>query len=225
MKKLAKQIFMMSATLSMGISVCTMLVKAEEADLTRPTPERTPTAQTDANVNLTLGKDNTVELAQVPTLNFNGLEMKAEGLSEVAVTELPNPIKVKNPGLEGGWVVTANISKFIRQDPKTRPIDKATLGIGNEKPKPDKEELKGATVTLYQGTISGNDVSEKPIAPDKVTLSQSNILVLQAKPKTGLGQSSHAYGKEHVRISVPEGNRVGAYTAKITWTMNMVPAS
>jgi len=222
MKKLAKQLLMMSATLSMGVSACTMLVKAEEANLTRPTPERTPTAQTDANVNLTLGKDNTVELAQVPTLNFNGLEMKAEGLNEVAVTELPNPIKVKNPGLEGGWVVTANISKFIRNNPKTKPADRIW---GNEKPEPNKEELKGATVTLYQGTISGNDVSEKPIAPDKVTLSQSNILVLEAKPKTGLGQSSHAYGKEHVRISVPEGNRVGAYTAKITWTMNMVPNS
>jgi len=222
MKKLAKQLLMMSATLSMGVSACTMLVKAEEANLTRPTPERTPTAQTDANVNLTLGKDNTVELAQVPTLNFNGLEMKAEGLNEVAVTELPNPIKVKNPGLEGGWVVTANISKFIRNNPKTKPADRTW---GNEKPEPNKEELKGATVTLYQGTISGNDVSEKPIAPDKVTLSQSNILVLEAKPKTGLGQSSHAYGKEHVRISVPEGNRVGAYTAKITWTMNMVPNS
>jgi hypothetical protein len=225
MKKLAKQVFMMSATLSMGISVCTMLVNADKADSTRPTPESSTSAQTDANVNLTLGKDNTVELAQVPTLNFEGLEMKAEGLNEVAVTELPNPIKVKNPGLEGGWVVTANIGSFVRHDRKTKTIDLNTWGNGNGKPEPVKEELKGATVTLYQGTISGNDISKKPTAPEKVTLSQSDSPVLQAHPKAGLGQSSHAYGKDHVRISIPEGNRLGAYTAKITWTMNMVPNS
>ncbi|MFD1421342.1 WxL domain-containing protein [Lactiplantibacillus songbeiensis] len=222
MKKLAKQLLMMSATLSMGVSTCTMLVNAAGTDSNKDSPKPDipgiSTQATEAKVSLKTNPTATVTLDSAPTFTFEALEMQASGLNEAQATVNPEPIRVSNPGFEGGWTVSASISEFEKMTPTTRPESKKPAT-----PAPAKEFLKGASVTLYRGAILGNSASELPTAPSQVTLTKDAQPVFAAKAKAGLGRSTLHYGNSDIRLSVPEGNRTGAYTAKVTWTMAMVP--
>lgn len=216
MQKTSNQLLVVAAILSLGTIISTMPASAA---ISKPSVEKpgagntlgdngTSNQKTDVEVSLEKSEGR-IKLTEAPKIGFKSIKMNA-GTMRLTADSIAGKLRILNPGLEDGYMVSASVAKFI---------DKKSIGV-SEAP----ERLKGAAITIQAGQVAAEDAanqSKVPTASDTVTLNRNNTPMLMAKKGEGLGIFKVTYN--NISLDIPDGSKPGTYTTAITWTLSDTP--
>ncbi|MGX7377910.1 WxL domain-containing protein [Carnobacterium maltaromaticum] len=97
----------------------------------------------------------------------------------------------------------------------------------NFKTADDKLELKGAVMTIPEGTLTTKEGVDPLLTPTafKVNLSTTPTSIMKASTTQGRSTWVNSFeGKgEKVTLAVPSGNKVATYSSTITWSLEDAP--
>lgn len=163
--------------------------------------------QTDANVNLEVDENNAqYKLTNAPEFDFGTHTIGAAAMNLQAATVVDN-LRVENPGLQSGWVVTARAKNF--DDLSGNALNGAYLTLKGESQADDS-----------------NNISTAPIS-DTVQLNSADTPIFHANPGGGLGAWTSVFSPNDTSavLHIPDGNSEGTYTAAITWEIQDAPSA
>jgi len=215
MKKASKQLLAIGAVLSLGLVISTM---PASATISKPAPEKPgkpssdgETKDTNTEIEVELQKSNVgITLGEAPLINFSSAKLTS-GRINLTANSINGKIRVLNPGDEDGYKVGASISKFKDKNSVTSETT--------------PERLKGAKFTVKNPTVTPEDSDNPSLAPKAkgdIELNGNIQNVMTADKNAGLGIFNLKY--KDATLQIPDGNKAGAYTATVTWTLNNVPA-
>ena len=182
-----------------------------------------------ANFELQAGDDTTVpELLdpeiQPPTLNKGPLSLDSVSSFNFPTKKLGSEAKApfEATPVEGtklGLQVTDSRGQDLGWNLK--------VSATNFKTADDKLELKGAVMTIPEGTLTTKEGVDPLLTPTafKVNLSTTPTSIMKASTTQGRSTWVNSFeGKgEKVTLAVPSGNKVATYSSTITWSLEDAP--
>lgn len=157
------------------------------------------------------GDNGPLSLDYVSNITFGTKEIATSSQVYNAVNAEPHVQITDKRGVEGGWSLTAAVSKFTAAD---------------------KSELKGAVLSFKNGEArtSSDNTSSKPQVNDNITFDNTEAKpVMTAASLVGQGTWLDVFAGDegnntNVQLAVPAGSaQAKEYTATITWTLTAGP--
>lgn len=222
MKKASKQLLAVGSVLGLGLVMSTMPANAANPSTStlKPAAEKPNTGKpgqvvddkkkfTDIQVELKESNKG-MTLNEAPKFTFPSFQVTTEKM-EMNASAVTGKVQVSNPGLEGGYAVTAKISGFERAK---------RAGVTDP-----NDDLKGARLSLGVGKVTAENLDNASNAPKSmgVTLNYASQKVLDAERTDGLGTYNLTYQPEDVKLYLPDGAHTGSYSAQITWQFADAP--
>lgn len=231
MTKKTLQLLATTALLA-GLGFNTVTASAAEVAGSTDTPKTESVSDTTtATVTLAAGDDNggnvagSIHLVSAPDITLegkltgdhqtlNGIKFATHEFSkDEAASGDAGSLVVRNAGQLTGWNVNVSNSAFKTAD--------------------EKQGLLASSLTLKDSTISAKDGQDKdgnqsaaPVANDVTLLSggTDNKLVFHANANEGIGTWMSKYSDKTSELNIAAGNKAGAYTSVLTWTLSNAPS-
>lgn len=157
------------------------------------------------------GDNGPLSIDYVSNITFGTKDISTSSQVYNAVNAEPHVQITDKRGAEGGWSLTAAVSKFTASD---------------------KSELKGAVLSFKNGEArtSSDNTSAKPAVSDNITFDNTEAKpVMSAASLAGEGTWLDVFAGDegnntNVQLAVPSGSaQAKEYTATITWTLTAGP--
>ncbi|WP_086313726.1 hypothetical protein A5821_001259 [Enterococcus sp. 7F3_DIV0205] len=156
------------------------------------------------------GNTGLLAITYVSPLDFGDVQLTGQEQVKTAKNEDPS-LQIRDiRGTGKGWTVQVSMTEFKQ---KTN----------------DKIIMKGAALYLPKGTAkaSGATTSSAPTTKE-VEVNDKPQTIFEAKPGTstdivGAGAWMDKFGKETVKLTIPQDALVGDYQAQLTWTISDTP--
>lgn len=213
-----------SLSLSMGILISAALLGSVQADAIEASKgsstanfelqagDSTVTPEViDPELPPSLGNKGPLSLDAVSSFNFPTKKLGAESkapLEATPVTGTKLGLQVTDErGEDLGWNLKVSATPFKTAD--------------------DKLELKGAVMTIPEGSLTTKEGVDPLLTPTafKVALSPTPTSIMKASTTQGRSTWVNSFeGKgEKVTLAVPSGNKVATYSSTITWSLEDAP--
>jgi hypothetical protein len=170
-----------------------------------------PTPDPDDPDNPGTGDNGPLSIDHITNITFGTKDISTSSQVYNAMNAKPDVQITDKRGVEGGWSLTAAISKFTASD---------------------KSELKGAVLSFKNGDArtASDNTSAKPTVNENITFDNTEAKnVMTADSLAGQGTWVDVFeGDEgnntNVQLAVPSGSaQAKEYTATITWTLTAGP--
>ncbi|WP_207696228.1 hypothetical protein DOK67_0002040 [Enterococcus sp. DIV0212c] len=151
------------------------------------------------------GNTGVLAITYVSPLNFGDFQLT--GKQEVIAAKNENPsLQIRDiRGTAKGWTVQVAMTEFKQ---------KAN----------DKIIMKGASLYLPKGTAKASGTtSTAPTTREVMEVNTKAQTVFEAQDGTGAGAWMDQFGKETVKLTIPQDVLVGEYQAQLTWTISDTP--
>lgn len=148
------------------------------------------------------GEGGNLVLNQVTEFDFGQQEISGQKVEYTLVdptAALPTQISDLR-GTGEGWNVSVAITKFLDGD----------------------KELKGAVLALPAGNLTSSESQSAAPSANELTVNDSAQTAITAAVDSGLGVWDKDYSG--AKLTVPQGNLAGNYSATLTWTLTDGPA-
>ncbi|ETY73463.1 WxL domain-containing protein [Lactiplantibacillus fabifermentans] len=195
MQKFVKQLMVVGAVVSVGVSTCTTLVSAATEQ------------PSEAQVELTAGE---LQLISAPDFNFGKQKMNGQTITTDAES-VKDVVKVINPGSVGGWRVAAHL-----EDGKLNNFKGMQLTV-----KPKNEKINYSPDD--KGKVTA-DTNMPKIVRDSMTLSNEDQNIISASENSGLGTFTLTFDETDASLVIPGDVQPGVHDSKIVWSLLNTPA-